>query len=238
MIKRIRCLFVVTLIALLSPIAMADRHLEAGGYLSSNTVLDDSFAFFTQHKMVLNQWGVDLRAEVLDVKDTLHLLPLISYRYATSDGSPYIGGSEMGTTLNAHEVDAGLRGRVWFLPWMGGFAQLQTGITHVQMKGEIDNHGQTGMYNRYSGNTNEWNLGATMGVEFRISPWQMERMGIKRFNFGGEIGVGFVKRTAANFTPTLEGGDDLSLPSVQTVDFGNLDLTGVVFQLGMTISFL
>ena len=233
-----RALVVFTAISMYCMSAAADRHLEVGGYLTTTTVLDDSFEFFTTDYMVLDHWGLDLRAEVLEIRDTLHLLPFVSYRYTSTNGSPMLTYEPMDTALSMHDVDAGLRGRVWFLPWLGAYTQLYTGISRVFMSGEINNGGESGMLNEYRDKSTEWNIGAGLGVEVRLSPWLLEKSNIRRFNFGGELGVGFIKRTETKFNPTLEGGDDLSLTNVHTTQFGSVDLSGVVFQMGLTISFL
>ena len=234
-----RMMCIITILSAISTTVFAtDRHLETGAYLTTTTVLDDSFEFFSDDTMVLDSWGLDVRAELWNVNGTLHLLPVVSYRYANVGGSPHLPAGLMNTSLILNEVDAGLRGRVWFLPWLGGFAQLQTGISHIAMEGVINNAGQEGMYNKYRDKDVEWNIGALMGLEIRISPWRMERAHIDWLNIGAEIGVGFIKRTEANFSPTLKGGDELSLTNIQTVDFGNIDLSGIVFQAGLTASFL
>ena len=234
----IRAFIVFAAISMFGMSASADKHLEVGGYLTTTTVLDDSFEFFTTDYMVLDQWGLDIRAEVTEIKETLHLLPFVSYRYTSTNGSPMLTYEPMDTALTMHDLDAGLRGRVWFLPWLGAYTQLYTGLSHVAMRGNISDDGESGMLNEYRDKRTVWNIGAGLGLEVRISPWRLERSNIRRFNFGGELGVGFIKRNEVAFSPTLEGGDDLSLTNVETVDFGNVDLSGVIFQMGLTIRFL
>lgn len=220
-----------------SPTA-AKPHIELGLNITTTTVLDNRYEFFSSDYLVQDTYGFDVRVEVLEIKKILHLLPIISYRYGSSYGSPMLVGDYMDTILESHDLEVGLRMRGWLLPWLGAFAQLHTGVTHLNMSGELSNSDNPGMRTTYECTKNKWNIGGLAGVEFRISPKVLKRANINRFNFGGEIGVGFLKRAKTNFNPELTGGDENSLDSVQTVDFGHIDFSGVVFQTGMTLSFL
>lgn len=229
-------LFITLTVLLMSIAVSAKPHLEVGAMGTSTTVLDDCFEFFASDYMVLGSYGFDLRVEVAEVKERLHLLPFVTYRYGNSYGAPMITDDYMDTSLDVHDLDVGLRVRSWFLPWLGGYVQLYTGLSHIKMKGEIDQY-EEGMHYLYEDSKNKWNLGGTFGVELRFSPALLKKHNITRFNFGGELGVGFVKRGQTNFTPTLDGGDEFSLNDVQTVNFGDIDLSGVVFQFGFNFSF-
>lgn len=233
------CRFFITLVSIMTLChqAYAERHLEVGGYLTTTTVPDDSFAFFSSDTTVLPQFGPDIRFEVADIRDTVHLLPYLAYRYGAANGDPIINSGIMHTGLILHDISAGLRGRIWILSWLGGYAQVFTGVSFINMEGEIDQNGQTGMHNRYVDDAVKWHVGGGLGLELRVSPRQLEKTSLRRLNFGGEIGMGFVKRMQTNFNPTLEGGDDLSLSNVKTTNFGDIDLSGVLFQMGLTVSF-
>ncbi|MBN2342296.1 MAG: hypothetical protein JXX29_14670 [Deltaproteobacteria bacterium] len=230
----------VTIVSI-SATALAKPHVEISALGTTNTILDDSFEFFAIDTMVHDTWGVDVRVEVLEIKDVLHLLPFVAYRYGASTGYPEWVTGTVQTDLATHDLDVGARMRGWFLPWLGAYAQLFTGISHIQMEADATSdyaYNTIGSRHLYRDDKTKWNLGATVGMELRISPRLLKQHGITRFNFGGEMGVGFMKRMTTNFNPSLEGGDDLSLDRADTVNFGDIDLSGVVFQFGLTVSFL
>ncbi|MBN2802900.1 MAG: hypothetical protein JXR91_07385, partial [Deltaproteobacteria bacterium] len=86
-------------------------------------------------------------------------------------------------------------------------------------------------------NDTRWNAGAGIGLEFRISPERLKRKGMTKFNFGGEIGVGFIKRGTAEFKPKLSGGDEYSIKDINTASFGTFNASGVTMDMGLILSF-
>jgi hypothetical protein len=235
-----RIFFALLSIALFSApgLARADRHLELTLDVTPTAVLDDSFEFFASSRLAMDSYGADVRFEVADVKDALHILPFISYRYARESGYPeFADNGAMNTDIRVRDLTGGVRLRGWFLPWLGAFGQASAGATFIDMRGELDQLGNEGMKDTYAAKKTKWNLGASFGAEFRISPNYLKRKKIRNFNVGGEIGFGFIKRGRTNFKPSLSGGDEYSIEADRTVNFGDFDLSGITFNLGLTFSF-
>ncbi len=226
----------ILLVSLQSQAENSGKHLEFGIYMAPAIVFDHNYEFFSSDSMALMNHGADLRFDTGEIGGRFHFLPFVSFRHNHDTGEPMIADAYMQTVFNANDLCGGLRFRGWFLSWFGAYVQGFGGATFVHMKGDLDDMRAT-MFNTYQDDDTVWNAGGGIGVEFRISPAVMKKHGITKFNFGGEIGVGFIMRGDINFKPVLEGGDELSLTDVRSVDFGNFNTSGVTINTGITFNF-
>lgn len=221
-------------ISVISPVASADAHLELGLDVSPTLVQDPAFEAFSSSDLRSDRFGADLRVEVASFWRNIKLLPVIGYRISLDDGSPY---DQFDTALQTHDLFAGLRFRGWFKPWMAAFLQVTGGACWARMEADIsDINGGMGL-DEYRARDVTWTVEGLVGLEFRLSPAFLARRGITRFNFGGEIGGGYLRRGEMQIDPELGGGDEHSLPVEQIEPWGDVNLSGWVVQIGLTLSF-
>jgi len=220
-------------ICLSSP-AQARTHLELGLELSPTMVQDPAFEAFSEDDLRAVSFGFDARVEVASLWRNAKLLPVIGYRVALDEGAPY---GVLDTSLTTHDLFAGLRLRGWLKPALGVFLQVTGGACWIRAEGSLTEYLGDGSRTSYDGDDVTWSVGGLAGLEFRLSPAMLERRGVRRFNFGGEIGGGYLRRGEVEIDPSLGGGDENSLPVGQTESWGALNLSGWVFQIGVTLSF-
>jgi hypothetical protein len=219
---------------LVSPNAQADIHLEIGVAATPTVVQGPALEAFSEKDLRMGRFGGDIRLEVASFWRDIHLLPFIGYRGATDEGYPF-GMVETG--LNTHDFLAGFRFRGWFQPWLGFFLEASGGLLLARMTGDIWIDEGTGARSRYEDDQKTWSAGGLLGMELRLSPTMLARRGVTKFNFGGEIGAGYIRRGDISFSPELVGGDEHSLPVESTTDWGEINLSGWVVQVGLTFSF-
>jgi hypothetical protein len=219
--------------------AAADKHLEVGLALTPTIFHDQGYEAFSASDLAVTRFGADLRFEVATVAGHVRLVPLIAYRYSFDEGSPY---DTLETRIKTNDFLAGLRLRGWIGDWFGVFLEGHAGLVWARVRGDVDvgydSYDYVGARERYTDEALTWSAGGLAGIEFRLSPAMLTRRGVERFNFGAELGVGYIGRGDLEIEPTLEGGDEHSLPVAQTADWGTLDLSGWMIQIGVTFSFL
>ncbi len=217
-----------------SPGALADTHLEIGLAATPTVVQDPALEAYSEKDLRMGRFGADIRLEVASFWRDIHLLPFIGYRGAVDDGDPF---GMMETGLKTHDFFAGFRFRGWFQPWLGFFLEASGGLLLARMTGDIWSAEGTGAKSRYEDDQLTWSAGGLAGMELRLSPAMLTRRGVTKFNFGGEIGAGYVRRGDISFSPELTGGDEYSLPVESTADWGEINLSGWFIQVGLTFSF-
>ena len=217
-----------------SPGAQADTHLEIGLAATPTVVQDPAREAFSETNLSMGRFGGDIRLEVASFWKNIHLLPFIGYRGAKDEGYPF---GMIETSLKTHDFLAGFRFRGWFQPWLGVFLEASGGLLLAHMTGDIWIDEGTGERSRYKDDQMTWSAGGLAGMEFRLSPAMLTRRGVTKFNFGGEIGAGYTRRGDIEFSPELTGGDEHSLPVESTAEWGEINLSGWVIQIGLTFSF-
>lgn len=217
-----------------SPRVQADTHMEIGVAATPTVVQDPALEAYSETDLRMGRFGGDIRLEVASFWRDIHLLPFIGYRGALDEGYPF-GMIETG--LKTHDFFAGFRLRGWFQPWLGVFVEASGGLLLARMTGDISIDEGTGARSRYEDDQLTWSAGGLLGMELRLSPAMLTRRGVTKFNFGGEIGAGYVRRGDIEFSPELSGGDEHSLPVESTADWGDINLSGWVVQIGLTFSF-
>lgn len=241
MIRIAIALAATTAIALAAVTAGADVHLEVGLQVTPTELQDPGFEAVSSDDLSLLRAGGDVRLEAGSVGG-VHFLPLIGYRFGIDEGNPYY---VMDTRIVTSDFLAGLRVRGWLLSWLGLFAEAHGGLFWVRLRADVDNSYDDYAYDAASGARNEylddqvtWTVGGLGGLEVRISPRWLEQRDITRFDFGAELGAGYIRRGALEFEPELQGGDEHSLAVGQTANWGDLNLSGWFVQVGITFSFL
>ena len=224
----------LAVIICVSPSLRADPHLEVGFAASPVIIQDGGFEAFSEDLLRADRFGVDVRVEVATFWKNVHLLPLVGYRFALNEGRVY---DMMDTRLATNDFFAGLRLRGWFQPWLGVFVQATGGVSLLRMGAEIDDVSGVGARSEYEDDAVTWSAEGLLGLELRLSPAMLTRRGVERFNFGGELSFGYVRKGAVGFEPDPTGGDDYSLPVEGTADWGELNTSGWVIQVGLTFSF-
>jgi hypothetical protein len=234
-------LVVGSLLLIASP-AAADTLLELGLGFTPTVVGDAGYEAVSEDDLAALRAGADIRFDVIKLGRGLHLLPLIGYRIGVDEGQPYY---IMDTSIVTNDFVAGLRFRAWLLSWFGLFAEAHGGLLWARLRGDVDRDDdgydyaeQAGARDEYLDDQLTWTVGALGGVEVRIAPRWLERRGITWFDVGAEVGAGYIWRGALEFEPELSGGDEHSLAVGQTADWGDLNLSGWFFQIGVTFSFL
>lgn len=219
--------------------AAARQHLELGLALTPTMFHDPAYEAFSTSDLAVTRFGGDLRFEVATIAGHVRLVPLIGYRYSWDEGSPY---DTLETRIATNDFLAGLRLRGWIGNWFGVFLEGHAGLLWARVTGDVDvgydTYDYAGARERYRDDVLTWTAGGLAGIEFRLSPAMLNRRGVERFNFGAELGVGYIGRGDLEIEPSLEGGDEHALPVGQTADWGTLDLSGWMIQLGVTFSFL
>jgi len=219
--------------------AAADLKLELGLEFTPTNLQDTGYEAVSSDDLSVYRAGGDIRLDTGSLGG-IHLVPFIGYRFGYDEGEPYY---ELDTQIMTSDFLAGLRVRGWVLSWLGLFAEAHGGLFWVRLDGEIIDdsylYGETaGARDRYQDDQLTWSAGGLAGVEVRISPRWLESRGVTWFDFGAELGAGYIRRGAVAFKPDLQGGDEHSLPVGQTAEWGEIDMSGWFVQLGLTFTFL
>jgi len=167
-------------------------------------------------------------------------VPFIGYRFGLDEGDPF---HMIDTRIVTSDFLAGLRVRGWVLSWLGLFAEAHGGLFWVRLNGEVSDDSYlyeegAGVRDKYQDDEFTWTAGGLAGLEVRISPRWLKSRGVTWFDFGAELGAGYIRRGAVAFKPELSGGDEHSLPVGQTADWGELNMSGWFVQLGLNFTFL
>ncbi|MCK9461061.1 MAG: hypothetical protein M0R80_15615 [Proteobacteria bacterium] len=228
------CILVALLAAAAGASAEVDgTHLEVAAGATPVFVQDPAYAAFSADDLRASRFGLDLRVEAAKL-GFFRLVPYLGYRVGVDDGSPY---DVMDTHIGAHDFVGGLRVRTWFRSSVGAFLDVQGGVTYLKMSGSLteDDLGP-GARTEYSDRAATWLVGGLLGVELRLPPAIFKRRGIDWLDFGLEIGGGYLRRGEMDLDPELEGGDEYSLESGGTADWGGLNLSGWNLQVMLTVS--
>jgi len=220
--------------------ASADVKLELGLQVAPTELQDRGYEAVSSDDLSLLRAGGDIR---LDIGSSagLRFAPFVGYRFGVDEGDPYY---VLDTRIVASDFLAGLRVRGWMLSWLGLFGEVQGGLLWVRLRAEVDEYGgyaydpATGAREKYEDDEVTWTVGGLAGLEARISPRWLKKRGVTWFDFGAELGAGYLRRGAVAFKPDLVGGDEHSLPVGQTADWGDVNLSGWFVQLGVNFTFL
>lgn len=215
--------------------------LELGINASPTIYTDQAYEGFSADDLYSIRFAGDLRLEVANLGG-FKIVPFLGYRFGSDTGSPYY---ILDTELTMHDFLGGFRVRKGLVKWMGVFLELSGGVLWVQMnaspyEGYDGSYGYEGSgvgeRDEYKDNQITWSAGGLVGLEFYLPKAWMRSRGVKRFNFGGEIGAGYIRRGDMTFEPTLEAGTDNSIDST-TLAWGDLNLSGWVIQAGVSFKF-
>ena len=220
--------------------AAADVKIELGLGVTPTELQDTTYEAVSSDDLRLIRAGGDIRLDTGSVGG-IHFVPFIGYRFGYDEGYPlYV----LDTRIMANDFLAGLRVRGWLLSWFGLFAEVQGGLLWVRFDAEVSDDGGymyddlAGVRDTYHDDEVTWSVGGLLGAEVRISPRWLKQRGITWFDFGAELGAGYLRHGAVAFKPELGGGDEHSLPVGQTADWGEVNLSGWFIQLGVTFTFL
>jgi len=237
--KAIITLAIVAVASTVGARAEARQHLELGLGVTPTMFHDPAYEAFSSSDLAVTRFGGDIRYEVATIAGHVRLVPLIGYRYCWDEGYPF---DTLSTRLVTNDFLAGLRLRGWIGNWFGVFLEGHGGLLWARLRGEVDvgydTYAYEGARDEYADDQLTWTAGGLAGIEFRLSPAMLSRRGVERFSFGAELGAGYIGRGDIEFEPTLEGGDEHSLPVGQASSWGSVDLSGWMIQVGVTFSFL
>lgn len=237
---------VITLIAAIALVlaaaaAAADVKLEVGLEVTPTELQDTGYEAVSSDDLSLLRAGGDIRLDTGSVSG-VHFVPLVGYRFGIDEGNPYY---VLDTRLVTSDFIAGLRVRGWLLSWLGLFVEAHGGLFWARLRADLDSYydgyaydDSVGVRQRYEDDEFTWTAGGLGGVEVRLSPRWLKQRGVTWFDFGAEIGAGYIRRGTVAFKPVLKGGDEHSLPVGQTADWGDLNMSGWFVQLGVTFTFL
>jgi hypothetical protein len=235
---RARWIIAFSVVCSLSAAARAER-LELGVAMTPTWILDDHYEAFSADDRLAARFGLDLRTEVASVKG-FHFVPFLGYRFAYDSGYVY---NALDTALKSHDFALGLRVRKGIFSWMAPFAEVAGGVLYAAMDAELEDS-SPGMYGSdleplvdYEDRAVTWSVAALLGVEFTMSRDHLEKRGITRFCFGGEIAGGYIWRGDLSFDPTLEGGDDNAIPGDTVGAWGAVDASGGMAQMAFNLYF-
>jgi hypothetical protein len=220
------CALVLTLI----PAAYAQR-VEVSAALSPVFAGDPALEALASDAPAMPRLGADIRVLVWTLAG-FDFLPLVSYRYTATEG----GLGEVETRLTIHDLGLGLRLRRDLLPFMAFFAQVEAGLALVDLKASLMDNSSSRSTARDEDRL--WEAGGSVGLAFGPSKGALERRGIRRFSFAGELSGGYLARGEASFSPRLERGDEHSLSTISPVSWGGVDTSGWFAQMAFTVKFL
>jgi len=213
--------------------------LELGLDLSPTFLQDKNYEAFSSDRLSSLRLGADLRFEVGDV-DGFAFLPMVGYRYASDSGTMR---SMVKNDLTLHDVLVGLRVRKGLQSWLAVFAEVSGGMLYADLDSRIQSQsdyrvtGDMGTRDRYQDHQFTWSACGLAGLEFTLSKKWLESRNVDSFNFGGEIGAGYIRRGDIGFRPGLEGGDENSLHAAEEPSWGDVNLSGWLIQIGLEFRF-
>jgi hypothetical protein len=234
--KRIVAVMVCVGLTGLAAAASAER-LEIGLVGSPMWLQDEHYEAFSTDELFISRFGLDIRSEVGALAG-FSFVPLLGYRFASDEGLIFW---DIDTELTMHDIFAGLRVRRELLSWLGVFLQIDAGALVTGMNAQMTTNEfpySLGSRDSYEDRQVTWSAGAHIGLETYISRRWLESKGVDWFCFGGELSFGYVRRGDLTFDPDLEGGDDNALFAETLGDWGEVNLSGLVLQLGAVIYFI
>ncbi len=211
--------------------AASANTLELGAFFGPQMVHDTRYEAFSDNDLNTFAVGADLRAEVADFEG-FKLLPVLGYRFFRDQGSPFF----MNTTFWGHDFNAGLRVRKGLLSWMGLFVEARGGLFWGRVLGDAYVQGPV-VKALYRDDAATWTAGGAGGVEFRISPSYLRSRGIDKFNFGGELSAGYLRRGDLKLKPKLESGGENALETTDSSPWGRVNTSAAVIQMAFVVHF-
>ncbi len=235
--KTLKIVIVTTLLTMAVSLTATAQPIELSVGASPVFHQDPALEAFSSDDLNTIRAALDARVQVLNLNG-FKLLPTIGYRYATDMGSPY---HVLDTELDIHDFVGGLRVRKGIFSFAGVFLEATGGVTLTKMNAEPSFNGEytAGSYDRgdYKDQQVTWVATGLAGLEFYLPKSWMVSRGVKRFNFGAEIGAGYARRGNLEFNPDVTNDQDYAI-DMQTSPWGELNLSGVVFQIGACLKFL
>jgi hypothetical protein len=239
--KQLVAFVVLSAVNLLSVSARSER-LEFGIAASPTWLYDSSYEAFSEKDMYVTRFGVDIRSEVADLSG-FAFAPLVGYRFGRDMG--YITW-DIDTYLRTHDVFAGLRVKRELIPWLSVFAEIEAGAVIAVMDAAMNTDRNINMYSaedlnpsdEYEETKTTWSVGALVGLETHLSRRRLAARGNSWFCFGGEIAVGYLRRGDLTFDPSLRGGGDNAIAAETLGKWGDVNLSGLVLQVGASLYFL
>jgi hypothetical protein len=233
-------------VACLMGTAASAEQLELALSVTPTWISDEHYEAFSADNLMSGRFGLDLRTEVANLSG-FKLIPLFNYRFSRDGGLIY---DELDTSLKTHDFALGLRVRKGVVTWMALFAEVTGGVLLASMdaslsygydNGDIDYKSDVESDVEplldYEDRALTWSVGALLGAELTLSRTWLRSRGITRFCFGGEIAGGYIRRGALSFDPTLESGGDNALSAGTVGPWGEVNLSGGVFQLAVDFYF-
>ena len=214
--------------------------LELSLILEPSMLHDDVYEAFSDDNLYHTRLGADLRIKTGEV-DGWEFLPVLSYRFASDSGTP---GNMLNNELFIQDFLAGLRVRKELAFCLAIFIEAKAGLLWADLDSSISEErgyefgDRIGTMRNYSDDAYTWTAGGLVGIETYISKKWLESRGVYNFNFGGELGLGYVRRGDLSFSPKLAGGDEHALPVTEAETWGDVNLSAFVIQLGIFVRFL
>ncbi len=207
------------------------------GFLGNPTWMHDKNAeAISSDNLLIGRFGVDLRSEVYKA-DRFSLSPLLAYRYGIDSG--YLP-SFTDTEIRTHDILAGLRLRHGLLPWLTAFLEVHAGAEIAALSAEMSGNYSLDVYeferDQYTDRVATWSAGVLIGFESHLSRTWLESRGIDWFCLGGEVAFGYIRRGDMAFNPDLDV-DENSIEIVSAGGWGDLNLSGMVLQFGLSLYF-
>ncbi len=232
--KRLCCFFSLVAALLLNLNSAAAEPLEVNMALTPTVLQDAAYEAFSEDDLSALRMGVDLRFEVANL-DGFKLLPLLGWRIATDEGYPYQASN---TELLLNDLFLGLRVRKGILSWLGVFVEAQGGLTWVDIeaKSDMEMHGALAQRQDYKDSQLTWAAGGHAGIELQIPKSWLRKRNVKKFNFGGELSAGYIRRGDIDFHPKLEQGPQNAIQA-NTQPWGNLNTSGWTIQIAANFRF-
>lgn len=205
--------------------------LELGAFFGPQFLQDARYEAFSDGDLSALAVGADLRTEVADFGG-FKLVPVLGYRVFRDQGSPY----SLNTTFWGHDFAAGLRIRKGLLSWLRVFVEGRGGLFWGRTLVDSNVYGPV-VREDYRDDVMTWTAGGVGGVEFRISPSFLRSRGIDKFNFGGELSAGYLRRGDLKIEPKLESGGDNALDAVDSGSWGLVNPSAAVVQMAFVLHF-
>lgn len=210
--------------------AQAQR-IEVSATLSPVFTGDPGMQAFDTSDPLQPRIGADLRVNVLRFAG-FDLLPLLAYRFSATEGS--LGSID--TRLELHDLAAGLRLQRELASFLSFFAEATAGLVIANMQATVWD--AMSLRTKARDTERSWEAGGGIGLVVGPSRAYLERRGMKRFSFGGELSGGYQARGDLSFSPRLQDADENGLDTGPSTSWGAVDASGWYAQMAFTVRFL
>lgn len=215
------------------------EHLEIGLAATPTFILDESYeALSSDEHLAIGTFGVDIRSQLADVRGFQFAL-FLGYRFGSDTGTMY---NALDTEFFSHDFRLGLRVRKDIISWLGIFAEAYGGVLLGYMNGTLNTasyylDNNLGLQDTYEDHHPTWSAGGQIGLEMHFSRAWLASKNIKRFCFGGELGVGYSAHGDLEFDPTLSGGGGSAVETQSLGKWGSVNTSGITFQIAGSVYF-